>query len=156
MFQAVRNERATWLSGLTTIRVGWHVHVQFPRVPLQIFWNRCSSEAERLQHRRSHPSSLHKGPKDWWLSPYKRKVTGSKPVAGIIHFVCFTEAHKGALAPLMYKPLPWWTLNIVGYAFDPFGPNNWWLSLSHLKNVRGIDTCGWYNHNITTTSHRCI
>jgi hypothetical protein len=25
---------------------------------------------------------------------------------------------------LMYKPLPWWTLNIVGYAFDPFGPNN--------------------------------
>jgi hypothetical protein len=24
----------------------------------------------------------------------------------------------------MYKPLPWWTLNIVGYAFDPFGPNN--------------------------------
>jgi hypothetical protein len=52
---------------------------------------------------------------------YKRKVTGSKPVAGIFQFVRFTEAHKGST--LMYKPPPRRTLNIVGYAFDPLGPN---------------------------------
>ena len=34
-----------------------------------------------------------------------------------------------------YKPPPRRTLNIVGYAFDPLGPNYWWLSLFLIKRT---------------------
>ena len=52
--------------------------------------NRYSSAAEHLKHRPL--STRHANVRIWrWLSPYKRKVTGSKPVAGISSFSSFTE-----------------------------------------------------------------
>ena len=58
----------------------------------------CSSAAERLQHRRL----LNKTWKVriWrWLSPYKRKVTGSKPV-GDIHYITSHRCIKALEQPL--------------------------------------------------------
>ena len=42
------------------------------------------------------PTLKYRGPNDGWLSPYKRKVTGSKPVGGIITLRPFTEAGRQA------------------------------------------------------------
>ena len=46
----------------------------------------CSSAAERLTHRPLPSFTLTRGTSRGWLSPYKRKVTGSKPFGGI-HFI---------------------------------------------------------------------
>ena len=48
--------------------------------------NRYSSAAERLNTPYVYHHDFIEVRLDEWLSPYKRKVTGSKPVAGIIHF----------------------------------------------------------------------
>ena len=59
--------------------------------------NRYSSAAERLKHRPL--STRHANVRFWrWLSPYKRKVTGSKPVAGISHHIA--PVHKGTRASI--------------------------------------------------------
>ena len=73
----------------------------------------CSSAAERLTHRPLPLLPSH-GTTRGWLSPYKRKVTGSKPVGGIpltpffllIHHFLPNIANSLFLIPYHYPLTP--------------------------------------------------